>query len=227
MLSLRSRMAKQNGIQNQTADRKRIDEMIKYALNELYSHGIYVIPSLIIRIFNEYGLNTSKLHCEAIFYTTDHIAKEKNCNFDWMKHRTLKKTNYKDKNILFNYLLYIHHDSFIEHLKSFLEEKGITNENRRFLICKLQKSFENAPENNTAENDNNDKNTQLPVNSNQNIIEEEDPKNEDQKPEDQENENQDIELGGTIKDDLLSFDDEEKWCLDDDSLNYQSNDYFW
>lgn len=192
--------------------------MTKHALDELYSHGFYFIPP-IIRVFKTHAVKTSKLFRNAILYTTENIAKNKqDCNFNWIPHRKLEKSNNGDKNILFSNLLYIHHDLFIQHLEKFLKEQLIAEENIRTIIFKLQKIYDDRPKNITAENDNKDASNQLPSDSNQNTLEK-DSQKEDQITENQEIENQEVETGETIKDDFLDLNDEEKMFFDDYNFN--------
>lgn len=145
--SFRNEIITQLRDQNLKKERKYILEMVLIAVNNLYWLGISIYPN-IIELFQINGFKGSSFLCDIISNITDKIRSELKGHVEWINHRTLKKGNIKDKNIIICFLLFTYREHFINYLKDYLlSNKQNQKEKIGNLISNLQKIIDDGRNN--------------------------------------------------------------------------------
>lgn len=159
-LSYRNDVVAQLKEPNKNKERSNVLKMLYYAVESLYSNGVYIYPN-VIELFRINGFKKASLYNDAIFDITNNISKDIKCNLEWINHRSFRKSSAKDKNIIMCYLLFIYHESFIKYLHDFLSKQEPNEEKIKCLISSLIRTVTNV-----SKYDN--KNNQPLTNSNKN-----------------------------------------------------------
>lgn len=146
--SYRNEIIAQLEDQNIKVERKYILKMLLNAIERLYCIGIYIYPN-IIELFQINGLKSSNLFSNIIFYITEKVNNELKGNVKWINHRSLKKGNTMDKNIILCFLLFTYREHFIEYLQDFFikNKQGSEEKIKNLSLC-LQRIINDAPFNN-------------------------------------------------------------------------------
>lgn len=118
-------------------EKKYILKMLIIAIEGLYSYGINIYPN-IMELFSKNGFKRSSLYIDAISNITKKITNDFNIDFKWINSRTFKKSNNREKNIIFCYLLFFYNEHFIKYLKEFLLQNQSNEDDVNNLLTKLQ-----------------------------------------------------------------------------------------
>ena len=151
--SYRNEIIQQLADQNIKRERKYILKMILTAVDGLYCNGIYIYPN-IIELFQINGLKSSNIYSAVFFNILEKINDELKGNVKWINHRSLKKGNNNDKNIIICFLLFTYREHFIKYLQDFLtKNKQCSEEKIKNLALSLQKVIDDYPCNNDEDNE--------------------------------------------------------------------------
>lgn len=143
-LSYRNDVISQLHEPSTSLERGKVLKMLYFAVESLYSNGIYIYPN-VIELFRINGFKKTPLYNDAVFYVTENISKEIKCNLKWINRRSFRKSNSNDKNIVICYLLFLYHKYFIKYLQDFLSKKEPNKEKIARLISSLEHAVENVP----------------------------------------------------------------------------------
>lgn len=144
-LSYRNQIVAQLQSPGQNKERNSVLKMLYFAVEKLHSNGVYIYPN-IMEILKRNGFKSSALYIDAILYIIENISKEFKCNFSWINHRSFRKSNINDKNIILCFFLFTYRESFIKYLHDFLLQKEPNKEKIKNLILSLQRMIGNMPE---------------------------------------------------------------------------------